>query len=105
MEDCRPSLHVVKKKSLRKSIGVEVILRNGTRRYYRPRSTSKKDIQVEVFTFIKSLEKATNQNVMWRFRGDELFHMGTETFAAAVEKSSLKEKGKKILDYFFDLED
>lgn len=88
---------------LRKRTGVEIILQDGTRRYYRPRATRHKALLSEVKTFIHCLQEETGSKVMWRFRGNDTFHMGTDRLRYASGQP-IKEKFTKVVEYFFDLD-
>lgn len=93
-----------KKSIFSQPIGAEIILEDGSRRYFRCRSNNKNRATYEVLLFIESLEKHTGDRVMWRFRGESTYHMSTDVPENLVKKSNLKEKCRQFFNYFFELD-
>lgn len=74
----------------------EIIFQNGNRRYYRAKSLNKKVAISEILTFIQSIEMATGEKLMWRFKGEKMYHMSTNY---EMPKKSLL---NRIVSYFFE---
>jgi len=51
----------------------------------------------EVHQYIDCLQKETGETVMWKFRGENIVHMGLP------KKETLKDKAKAFIVDFFDL--
>ncbi|MFC0273572.1 DUF6018 family natural product bioysynthesis protein [Metabacillus herbersteinensis] len=82
-------------------IAAEVILKNGTRRIFRCRSNNHSTAIGEVLAFVKAVEVATEESVVWRFKGEKVFHMGSEK----PFELSKKNKVLHFIKELFDLND
>ena len=98
IEDCRKMVQT-KGRHLRARVSAEIILKDGTRRFYRCRSIKRDEAFNEVLTFLKAVEDATGESVVWRFKGDKTYHMGC-TQPIQVENSKLLNKLTKLRDGF-----
>ncbi|PGT83255.1 DUF6018 family natural product bioysynthesis protein [Bacillus sp. AFS040349] len=78
IEDCRKSVQNKVAFYERSRISAEIILKDGTRRYFRCRSNNQHIALGEVLAFVKSVETATGEQVVWRFKGENMYRMGSE---------------------------
>lgn len=103
IEDCRKVVQT-KGKYLRARVSAEIILKDGTRRFYRCCSIERSEAFKEVLMFVKTIEDTTGESVVWRFKGDKTYHMGYNK-PIQIEDSKLINKLTKIRDgfigYFF----
>ncbi|OUM90438.1 MAG: hypothetical protein BAA00_18320 [Parageobacillus thermoglucosidasius] len=75
-------------------ITAEILLKNGSRRIYRAKAIDRKSAVQEVLTFVDAVQRHTGETVMWRFRGENTYHMGTNF--------SKKTIFNRIFEFFFD---
>ncbi|MGN7300415.1 DUF6018 family natural product bioysynthesis protein [Ferdinandcohnia sp. SAFN-114] len=98
IEDCRKMV-LSKGRHQRARVSAEIILKDGTRRFYRCLSIESDEAYNEVLTFVKAIEDATGESVVWRFKGDKTYHLGC-TQPIQVENSKLLSKLSKLRDGF-----
>jgi hypothetical protein len=92
-----PSLLPLVKRDKRAS--VEILLRNGNRRHYRCKAQTQYAALKEVLTFIQSIEVAEGEQVYWRFKGEKVFHYGSQM---PQQYSRLEKIKNKIYNFIFD---
>lgn len=100
VEDCRKEFSVSKSWS-NSRIAAELILKDGTRRIYRCKSVEQQLAVREVIAFVKGLEENTGDTVIWRFKGSNQYHMGSDL---PIQYSKAKQLKNKLVDFFFGLE-
>lgn len=87
---------------LQKRLKAEIVLRDGTRRYFRCKSIKKDEALLEVLLFVDCLQKEMGESIVWRFTDEKQFYLGSKM----PDRPSLAAKVKKVLlEYFFDLGD
>ncbi|MEI2356679.1 DUF6018 family natural product bioysynthesis protein [Mesobacillus zeae] len=94
-ENCRKQVHVGG--SYRMT--AEIILKSGERRFFRTKSIDKNSAVREVLTFIAAIEDAKGESVMWRFKGEDTYHMSTNY---TTTPSFLNRAKDAFLSYFFE---
>ncbi|MEK4444183.1 MULTISPECIES: DUF6018 family natural product bioysynthesis protein [Niallia] len=80
---------------------IEIILPDGERRIFKAKSVSKEHAFNEFLVFIECLEQGINSKVMWRYKGDKVYHFSTTIYEKPSTITRLK---KAIMGYFFDIE-
>lgn len=99
IEDCRKQVQVLSNNE-KYRLTAEVLMKDGERRIFRARAVDKKSATREVLTFVAAVEEATAETVMWRFKGENTYHMSTNYNA----QPSIFDRAKSaFLSYFFDL--
>lgn len=96
IEDCRQSrgnLSLVNPYRLT----VEINFKQGEKRFYRCKQVDRNYALSEVLTLIKSIEKQTTEKVIWRFKGEETYYIGSDKPAQYSRLSKLKES---FLEFF-----
>jgi hypothetical protein len=88
----------------RNRIKAEVVFRDGTKRFIRCNSLTKKEAVHEILHFVDCMQRATDDTVAWRFYDEKDYHLGSR-LTKSYSKNSLKSKVNSVLNYFFDLED
>ncbi|NRD80882.1 hypothetical protein HPT25_26495 [Bacillus sp. BRMEA1] len=84
-----------------KRFKAELVLKDGTRRFYRCKATRKDLALLEVLHFVDCLQKETGESIIWRFTDEKLFYLGSNIPNRPSKVSQMK---KWLLKYFFDLE-
>lgn len=87
----------------RKRKRIEVHFIDGTKRFITCHATRKHAAMKEIHAMVHCLEKETGEKVLWRFTGEHTYYLGTEQTPTTTER--LKDKGRKFLDFFFDLDE
>ena len=79
---------------------VEMVFKDGTRRYYPCRASSKEDALAEASHFVDCIQKESGDSIAWRFTNEKNWHLGQ----VEIEKPlSNWEKMKRFLyEYFID---
>jgi Family of unknown function (DUF6018) len=98
-EHCRKNFQVLSSKENYR-VTAEILLKNGDRRVYRAKTIDQKAATREVLTFVQAVEKAIGETVMWRFKGENTYHMSTNYTA---QPSIFNRAKSAFLHYFFDL--
>ncbi|KAA6446930.1 hypothetical protein DX928_23275 [Bacillus swezeyi] len=57
---------------------MEIVLKNGDRRYFNTRSNDREAIFNEIKPVIKCIQESTGDSVLWRISGEKTYHFGTE---------------------------
>ena len=70
-EDCKKQVQVLSSNE-KYRLTAEIVLKNGDRRYYRAKTIDKASAVREILTFVTALEEGIGENVMWRFKGEEI---------------------------------
>ncbi|MGS2778407.1 DUF6018 family natural product bioysynthesis protein [Robertmurraya sp. GLU-23] len=100
VEDCRKKTKALASNA-KYRMSIEVLLKDGTRRFYIAKELDQKKALREVLTFVAAIESATGEKVMWRRTGEKTYHMSTNY----TSRPSLVERAKSaFLSYFFDIE-
>lgn len=100
VEDCRKKTKGLASNA-KYRMSFEVLLKDGTRRFYIAKELDQKKALREVLTFVAAVESATGETVMWRRTGERTYHMSTNYTSGP----SLLERAKTaFLGYFFELE-
>lgn len=87
---------------LQKRLKAEIVLRDGTRRYFKCKSIKKDKALLEVLLFVDCLQKEMGESIVWRFTDEKQFYLGSKM----PDRPSKIAKAKKwLLDNFFLLED
>lgn len=98
-EDCRKRVQVLSNTE-KYRLTAEILMKDGSRRIFRAKAVDKNSATREVLTFVAAVEEATAETVMWRFKGENTYHMSTNYNA----RPSIFERAKAaFLTYFIDL--
>lgn len=100
IEDCRKKVAENFTISNPYRLGVEINLKGGQKRYFTCRNIDRKHATREALSVIKAIEDETGEKVLWRFKGEETYHMGTDK---PIEYTSLMTKMKYACLEFFGL--
>ncbi|MBU7595875.1 DUF6018 family natural product bioysynthesis protein [Metabacillus halosaccharovorans] len=97
IEDCRQPVH--KNLSLVNPyrLSVEINFRDGSKRYFRCKNFDRNYALSEVLTLIKSIETKTGEKVYWRFKGEEIYHIGSDK---PIQYSKVSKLKTMFLEFF-----
>ena len=85
---------------------VELRLPDGKNRFYALRADSKTNARHEAVSLVESMvQKFGDERVIWRLAGDNNWSFGGYRHEKSTKVSRTKMTMKRVLNYFFELED
>lgn len=78
---------------------IEIVFRNGDRRFYNCKNRTKKAALKEASIFVESMEKATGGRVAWKFTTEDFYRLGPK-----IENHTIKERIKQFFNDFFEID-
>ncbi|MCM3441405.1 DUF6018 family natural product bioysynthesis protein [Metabacillus halosaccharovorans] len=71
-------------------LSVELNFKDGSKRYFRCKNGNRSYALSEVLTLIKSIETKTGEKVYWRFKGEDIYYIGSDYSIYISKVSRLK---------------
>ncbi|MCM3216794.1 DUF6018 family natural product bioysynthesis protein [Niallia taxi] len=99
-EDCSKQMETVNVYERTTRMSAEIIFKNGDRRIYHAKTDLKKYAIKEIIIFVKSIEEASGEKVMWRLKGTKHYNMSTNFQQKTSMSSRIKEA---FISIFFDI--
>lgn len=97
-EDCRQKIQKKSSRVHSYRLTAEIILKDGTRRYYRCKNVDHKSAMREVLTFVKSIETELDQQVAWRFKGQNNYYIGSDMPIEFTKRHKIKNIFLQLFD-------